>query len=128
MTQSGLDSPDNPYTVRVGLCNGEEEGDVEGGLEINYSGVHNKPESYGMYGLYHLGGDPSSFLGQPYAGYRLGTDGGEGGYYGPALGSIYWDIMVIEARPFQAYTGKLRQVYNDENDEHVVAAGLRFEF
>ncbi|MEE9365892.1 MAG: hypothetical protein V3W44_04310 [Dehalococcoidales bacterium] len=128
MAQSNLDNPANEYTARLGMCNGEDIGDVEGGLEINYSGVRDSPESYGMYGIYHLGGDPKSFIGQPYIGYRLGTDGDEGGYYGPLLGTIYWDIFVVEGRLAQEYTGKLSDAHNDENDEDVVAAGLRFEF
>ena len=128
MAQSNLDSPDNEYTGRFGLCNGEKAGDVEGGLEVNYSGVHDRPNSYGMYGIYHLGGDPGSFIGAPYIGYRLGTNGGEGGYYSPMIGTIYWDIFGIEARVAQEYTGKLSEKYKDEYDEHVVAGFLRYEF
>ncbi|HDZ39192.1 MAG TPA: hypothetical protein ENH62_13050 [Marinobacter sp.] len=128
MAASNLDNPQNDYTTRFGLCNGEKAGDVEGGIEVNYSGVRNRPESYAMYGIYHLDGDPSSWVGQPYVGYRVGTDGGEGGLYGPIVGTIYWDIFVIEGRLAQEYTGKLSDIHNDENDENMVAAGLRFDF
>lgn len=128
LSTPNLDSADNDLTGRVGLCSGDVAGDTEVGIEINYVGVHNKPTSYGMYGVYHLGGDPKSWLGQPYAAYRLGTDGDGGNYYGPELGTIYWETFVIYGRVAQEFTGKLRETHNDENDEELIGAGLRFVF
>lgn len=128
MTSTSLDNPDNGYGVRVGLCNGDEAGDVEGGIELEYSGIHDRPESYSLYAIYHMAGDQSSWLGQPYVGARVGTDGDGAGLYGPMVGTLYWDVFFIEAKLAQEYTGKLSQVHNDENDSEYLSAGLRFEF
>ena len=128
LSSTNLDNPGNALAARVGLCNGDEAGGVEGGLEIEYSGIHDRPESYNLYAIYHLAGDQNSWIGQPYVGARVGTDGDGAGLYGPMVGTIYWDVFVIEAKVLQEYTGKLSEVHNDENDSEYVSAGLRFEF
>lgn len=125
---SDLDSSANQYTLRVGLCDGDEPGGVEVGLESRYVGTGGE-QAYGAYGLLHLAGDQSTWLGQPYIGYHATVaDSEDGGAYGPIVGTIYWDVFVVEVQPLQGYSGKLEKEFGESHDENVAYAGLRFEF
>ncbi|KKM25660.1 hypothetical protein LCGC14_1592780 [marine sediment metagenome] len=122
---SNLDSPDNEYTLRAGLCDHQ----VEAGVESSYIGVGGLNQSYGAYALYHLEGDSKSLLGKPYLGYHASVgDSEDGSIYGPVIGTVYWEIFVVEVQPFQSYSGRLADLLNDENDEHKIFTGVKIEF
>jgi len=121
---TNLDSQDNEFTGRGGICDGK----LEAGFETTYYGPHGH-QAYGGYALLHLEGNPSSWLGQPYIGYHATVaDAEDGGQYGPIVGTVYGDIFVIEAQPLQGYNGKLEEKFSESHDENRVYAGVVLEF
>ncbi len=121
---TNLDSQDNEFTGRGGICDGQ----VEAGAETTYYGPHGH-QAYGGYALLHLEGDPASWLGQPYIGYHATVaDAEDGGQYGPIVGTVYWNIFVVEVQPLQGYNGKLEEKFGEWHDETRLQVGARFEF
>ena len=121
---TNLDSQDNEFTGRGGICDGK----VEAGAETTYYGPHGH-QAYGGYALLHLEGDPSSWLGQPYVGYHATVaDAEDGGQYGPIIGTVYWNIFVVEVQPLQGYNGKLEEKFGESHDENRFLVGARLEF
>jgi len=129
MGTTHLDSQDNEFIGRLGICNGDDNGDVEFGIESHWLGVHGKNQSYGAYGILHLFGDQDTWLGQPYIGYHasVASDAEDGGMYGPIAGTIYGSIFVLEGQ-YRDFRGKLSRTLADENNEWALFAGLRFKF
>lgn len=124
LATTNLDSQDNEFTARGGICDGK----IEAGLESTYYGPHGH-QAYGGYALLHLEGDPASWLGQPYIGYHATVaDAEDGGQYGPIIGTIYWDIFVVEVQPLQGYSGKLEEKFGESHDETRLQVGVRFAF
>lgn len=130
MGSSDFDSPDNEYLARVGICNGDDNGDVEFGIQSHWLGTHGKNQSYGAYALLHLFGDQADWMGQPYIGFHAsvvsGSDSGNG-MYGPIAGTIYGKIFVVEYQ-YRTFTGRLSELVGPSNEEHKVFAGIRIGF
>lgn len=125
---SEMDTSNTQYILRAGVCDGDEPGGIEVGMESSYVG-ENGQQAYGAYGLMHLGGDQASWLGQPYIGYHATVaDSEDGGAYGPIIGTIYWRSFVVEIQPLQGYTGKLDEQFGEWDDEVVGYVGFRREF